>query len=304
MIYDIELENICSFKEKVFFSMEGTETNVKNQNYFRISSSDKCLKVGIIYGANASGKTNLIRSLYSFQKLLIEGNYRGENDGIREYMPFGLHESNIQAPSKIRIKLLGNDNVLYTYKLIFNAIEVLEESLSKSYKSEEVCLFERIYKEDQKHELVLKDGISDFVLPQNAVRKNQLGLSFLQAVNVPVVSDVALELQNIQMINSYNPSMTRMLWDSAKDLLKRHSDYGDRLFQFLSHLDTGLKGFRIPSEQSEYNELMFMHDQIKNDGSIVPIEFNAFSYESLGTRNLFLLGVKIIEALDNGYTIC
>ena len=303
MIYDIELENICSFKEKVFFSMEGTETNVKNQNYFRISSSDKCLKVGIIYGANASGKTNLIRSLYSFQKLLIEGNYRGENDGIREYMNFGLHESNIQAPSKIRIKLLGNDNVLYTYKLIFNAIEVLEESLSKSYKSEEVCLFERIYKEDQKHELVLKDGISDFVLPQNAVRKNQLGLSFLQAVNVPVVSDVALELQNIQMINSYNPSMTRMLWDSAKDLLKRHSDYGDRLFQFLSHLDTGLKGFRIPSEQSEYNELMFMHDQIKNDGSIVPIEFNAFSYESLGTRNLFLLGVKIIEALDNGYTL-
>ena len=44
MIYDIEFENMYSFKEKVVFSMEGTETNVKNQNFFRISDYNKCLK--------------------------------------------------------------------------------------------------------------------------------------------------------------------------------------------------------------------------------------------------------------------
>ena len=36
MIYDIEFENMYSFKEKVVFSMEGTETNAKNQNYIRV----------------------------------------------------------------------------------------------------------------------------------------------------------------------------------------------------------------------------------------------------------------------------
>ena len=34
MVYDIEFENMYSFREKVVFSMEGTETNAKSQNYF------------------------------------------------------------------------------------------------------------------------------------------------------------------------------------------------------------------------------------------------------------------------------
>lgn len=304
MIYDIELENMYSFKEKVVFSMEGTETNAKNHNYFRINDTDKCLKVGVIYGANASGKTNLIRSLYGFQRLLIEGNYRGENDGIKEHTPFGLHEANLSAPSQLKIRIIGlSNNVLYVYRLKYNAIEILEESLSKWNGEDDEYLFVRIYQKEGMHKLELKDGISNIVLQQNSIRKNQLGLSFLQAVNVPVVSEIAIELQNLKMINSYNPSMTKMLWEDAKDLLKKHPDYSNKLLQFLFHLDTGLKGFKIPNDQSEYKDLVFIHEQIKNDGSFVPIEFNAFGLESLGTRHLFLLGVKIIEALDKGYTL-
>lgn len=303
MIYDIEFENMYSFKEKVVFSMEGTETNAKNQNYFRVNDSDKCLKVGVIYGANASGKTNLIRGLYGFQLLLKEGNNRGENDGIKEYMPFGLHESSINAPSSLKIRLLGSGNILYTYKLRFNAEKILEESLSKSESNNEELLFERICYQDSMHKIVLRDGISHIVLQQDAVRKNQLGLSFLQAVNIPIVSDIALELLNLQMINSYNQSMTKMLWDDAKSLLKKNPDLENKLSQFLSHLDTGLRGFLIPNEQSEFKDLQFIHDQIKNDGTIVPVNFNAAISESLGTKNLFLLGIKIIEALEKGYTL-
>lgn len=302
MIYEIELENMYSFKEKVLFSLEGTETNVKNHNYLRINDTDKCLKVGVIYGANASGKTNLIRGLYSFQRLLIEGNYRGENDGIKEYMPFGLYEVAINAPSSLKIRLLDKNSMLYVYKLVFNAEEIQEESLAKSIDEEEIILFERVCS-NSTHKLVLKDGISNFTLPQSTVRKNQLGLSFLQAVNTPVVSDIALEMQNIQMVNSYNQSMTKMLWENAKDLLKKHPHYGVQLFQFLSYLDTGIKGFKIPSDQAEYKDLIFVHDQIRNDGSIVSVDFNASIYESLGTRHLFLLGIKIIEALDKGYSL-
>ena len=303
MIYDIELENMYSFKEKVVFSMEGTETNAKNQNYFRVNDSDKCLKVGVIYGANASGKTNLIRGLYGFQLFLKEGNSRGANDGIKEYMPFGLHESSINAPSFLKIRLLGSGNILYTYKLRFNAEWILEESLSKSESNKEELLFERICHQDKMHQIVLRDGISHIVLQQDAVRKNQLSLSFLQAVNIPIVSDVALELLNLQMINSYNQSMKGMLWDDAKRLLTKHPDYEHKLNQFLVHLDTGLKSFEIPNDQSELKDLLFVHNQIKNDGSISTVKFNASVNESLGTRNLFLLGVKIIEALDKGYTL-
>ena len=304
MIYDIEFENMYSFKEKVVFSMEGTATNVKSQNYLRISDFDKCLKVGVIYGANAAGKTNLIRCLSWFQNLLMVNAILREEDGFNGLglVPFGLTEATMKAPTSFKIRLYHRDGVLYSYALKINANEVLSESLSKLVNGEDVTLFKRIYAESDKHTIVLDDGIKDFALQQDKVRRNQIGITYLQAVNVPVVSEIAYELLSIQMTNSYNFGMTQALWNNAKLLLSKNIGYRQKLIQFLKHLDTGFKDFRIPNENSELKDLMFIHDMVMIDGSIQPVEFYSF-IESLGTQHLFLLGLKIIEALDKGYTL-
>lgn len=304
MIYDIEFENMYSFKEKVVFSMEGTETNAKNQNYYRINDSGKCLKVGVIYGANASGKTNLIRCLSWLHDLLIVNAILKEEDGFNGLglVPFGLTETTMKAPTSFKIRLYHRDGFLYTYKLKINAKEVLDESLSKFVEGEDIILFRRIYAESNKHTIVLDDGIKDFALQQDKVRKNQIAITYLQAVNVPVVSEIAYELLSIQMTNSYNLGMTQALWINAKMLLSKDNGYREKLIQFLKHLDTGFKDFRIPNENSEFKDLMFIHDMVMIDGTIKPVEFFSF-IESLGTQHLFLLGLKIIEALDKGYTL-
>ena len=299
MIYDIEFENMYSFKEKVVFSMEGTETNAKNQNYYRINDSGKCLKVGVIYGANASGKTNLIRCLSWLHDLLIVNAILKEEDGFNG---LGLAETTMKAPTSFKIRLYHRDGFLYTYKLKINAKEVLDESLSKFVEGEDIILFRRIYAESNKHTIVLDDGIKDFALQQDKVRKNQIAITYLQAVNVPVVSEIAYELLSIQMTNSYNLGMTQALWINAKMLLSKDNGYREKLIQFLKHLDTGFKDFRIPNENSEFKDLMFIHDMVMIDGTIKPVEFFSF-IESLGTQHLFLLGLKIIEALDKGYTL-
>jgi hypothetical protein len=85
-------------------------------------------------------------------------------------------------------------------------------------------------------------------------------------------------------------------------LLSKDNGYREKLIQFLKHLDTGFKDFRIPNENSEFKDLMFIHDMVMIDGTIKPVEFFSF-IESLGTQHLFLLGLKIIEALDKGYTL-
>lgn len=304
MIYDIEFENMYSFKEKVVFSMEGTETNVKSQNFIRINDSDKCLKVGVIYGANAAGKTNLIRCLSWFQNLLVVNALLKEEDGFSGLglVPFGLTEATMKAPTSFKIRLYHHDGLLYTYKLKINAEEVLEESLSKFVDTDDVTLFKRIYAKNDKHTIVLDDGIKDFSLQQDKVRKNQIAITYLQAVNVPVVSEIAYELLSIQMTNSYNAGITQALWMNAKILLSKDNGYKKKLTQFLKHLDTGFKDFRIPNENSEFKDLMFIHDMVMIDGSIQPVEFFSF-IESLGTQHLFLLGLKIIETLDKGYTL-
>lgn len=238
MIYDIEFENMYSFKEKVAFSMEGTETNAKSQNFLRINDSDKCLKVGVVYGANAAGKTNLIRCLSWFQNLMVVNAILKEEDGFSGLglVPFGLTEATMKAPTSFKIRLYHRDGLLYTYRLKINSKEVLDESLSKFQDGEDVILFKRIYAENDKHTVVLDDGIKDFALQQDKVRRNQLGITYLQAVNVPLVSEIAYELLSIQMTNSYNAGIAQALWTNAKFLLSKDNGYKQKLIQFLNRV--------------------------------------------------------------------
>jgi AAA15 family ATPase/GTPase len=228
MIYDIEFENMYSFKEKVVFSMEGTETNAKNQNYFRVNDSDKCLKVGVIYGANASGKTNLIRGLYGFQLLLKEGNNRGENDGIKEYMPFGLHESSINAPSSLKIRLLGSGNILYTYKLRFNAEKILEESY-QNYEE-----YSKKYLEENKKQLGLnEDNMKSLVLEINNIeeydKKNYPFYKYFFMTTYPSKSNFIEELKKVHDFKRKYPLITSYLINEnkQKDLIKYLPDFNN-----------------------------------------------------------------------------
>lgn len=99
MIYDIKLENILSYKEETTFSMEGIETDVKERNYVRLGDYGKCLKTAVIYGPNASGKTNLLRFLGNFVAYL-RGNFNWQQeDRVPIYLPFAYDKQYFDAPS-------------------------------------------------------------------------------------------------------------------------------------------------------------------------------------------------------------
>ena len=150
---------------------------------------------------------------------------------------------------------------------------------------------------------MLEDGIRNTELPQKQVRKNQAILSYLQALNVPYVTNVALALtQKLQLANNYNQNMQNKLWEDAKRLIANNPKYRDRLDEFLRRVGTGVNGFVVPDKDAAMNTLTFKHQQKTHSGDYSPIFFNQH-LESLGTRTLFLLGVKIIEALDKGYTL-
>ena len=306
MIYDIELSNIYSIKESIVFSMEATATNVKRQNYIELSDEEhKCLKVGIIYGPNASGKTNLLKALDNLKDIIMYSNNTPEEQGVLQYLPFYLHEDTVSRPSKIVVRLVldTETSAVYRYSISYDSSMIIEETLSREEKGKEDFLFKREIQVDGTHIVVLEDGIRNTELPQKQVRKNQAILSYLQALNVPYVTNVALALtQKLQLANNYNQNMQNKLWEDAKRLIANNPKYRDRLDEFLRRVGTGVNGFVVPDKDAAMNTLTFKHQQKTHSGDYSPIFFNQH-LESLGTRTLFLLGVKIIEALDKGYTL-
>ena len=73
MLIEFSVENFRSFKDKVTFSMEKGIGDENDINIFKFDNLE-LLKTSAIYGANASGKTNLIRAFTTAILMIIQSN--------------------------------------------------------------------------------------------------------------------------------------------------------------------------------------------------------------------------------------
>ena len=92
------------------FSMEADTTTKANQsNTFEVNLADgtelkegtrlRLLRSAVVYGANASGKTNFIRAFHTLKLLITHSGTFKVGDLIKGYYPFGLEEGYDTKPS-------------------------------------------------------------------------------------------------------------------------------------------------------------------------------------------------------------
>lgn len=128
MILDIQFKNYRSFKDKCNFSMEASSTETKANNVFvaPVSENDeeRLLKIAIIYGANASGKTNIIRMLYALRSMISNMTANQGGEGIYLYEPFVLDEDSKNEPTEISISFIVN-NIKHFFKRFYLHTKVI-----------------------------------------------------------------------------------------------------------------------------------------------------------------------------------
>ncbi len=152
MLLNFRITNFRSINETVELSMIPSDlknpvnriikTNPnasKNRDYYALTSA-------AIYGANASGKSNIIRALYEFKEFVKTSTDNKSNDSISLFNPFKLNKKNSDKPSSFSIDLLISD-VLYSYTIEVARDEILYESLFSYPKGLKVKVFERFRKE-------------------------------------------------------------------------------------------------------------------------------------------------------------
>ena len=79
MILEFSIANFLSFKHKVTFSMIANATNGLDDNYI-IFNDRKVLKTNAIYGANASGKSNVLKA-FEFYKRFVTESFKNSQAG-------------------------------------------------------------------------------------------------------------------------------------------------------------------------------------------------------------------------------
>lgn len=156
MLISFAVQNYLSIRDRLeisFLAATGSDLAKESlpENY-RVqtlrSTSQKpfpLLKSAIIYGANASGKTNILLALRNFAAFMRES-YAIDKDEL-PFTPFLLDTAVKNAPTEFELTLLL-DGTLYRYGVSLNATSVFEEWFFAADKGKERCLFTRAKKPD------------------------------------------------------------------------------------------------------------------------------------------------------------
>lgn len=160
MIIEFSVANFLSFKEKVTFSMLANSSNGLDNNYIEVNNK-KILKASAIYGANASGKSNLFKILTNVI-LMLKGSNNADINAKLPIIPFKFDQEIMQTnkPSEFEIKFII-DEIRYVYGFSANRDKIYEEYLYYYPNGRETKIFDRTnvneYSYTKKDEKVLKE---------------------------------------------------------------------------------------------------------------------------------------------------
>lgn len=129
MIQEFSIKNSLSIKDKLTISFKPkVQYNKASSPYLLIDINEhtQLLKSAIIYGANASGKTNILASLEFFHGIITDSD-AGKDEEI-EYNPFCFDESAMSAPSCFEI-IFFVKGIKYWYELELDSSGILLEKL-------------------------------------------------------------------------------------------------------------------------------------------------------------------------------
>ena len=304
MILEFSIANFLSFKDKIAFSMLANATNGLDDNYV-ISNDRRVLKTTAIYGANASGKTNLFKILTIVISMLRSSNNANINAKL-PIVPFKFDKHTIDKPSEFEIKFIV-DEVRYVYGFIADTNKIHEEYLYYYPNGRETKIFDRTNTDDysfpQKDEKILND-----IAAKNAPNKFFIATATNWNYEKTKIPYKFLSLD----INTFN-NLGGLRDLALSEYLKNNRELKDFALDFLKKADFNIEDYKVLETDVPDDVLAAIPDFIKAGMSMKekPKVFTAlfkhkgsdvelsYEEESMGTQIIFCFIPFIMDALNN-----
>lgn len=141
MIQEFKVRNFLSFRDEIALSFEATNDNTFDDTHVvEVAPGVRLLRFGLVYGANASGKSNLIAALDFIRVFLFDK--KDDIDDETETIPFLLDTDTKDSPSEFEMTFYVG-TTRYVYKLSLTEKAVISESMSYYKTTQPLKLFSR-----------------------------------------------------------------------------------------------------------------------------------------------------------------
>lgn len=313
MLVEFSVGNFRSFKDIQTLSMVAAPISSKNkeldeQNTFQATPKLRLLKTKAIYGANGSGKSNLVRAMMSFNTFIL-GSMQDTLFKALFNSPFLFSTNTLDKPSYFQIIFIIKKTT-YRYGFETNNKGISSEWLFATPNLREVIFFKRINQEIEIKDKHLKGAkkIQNLIGTSSPIFKNtSLFLSVLSSLNNPIGLEIVeyfdhffIDLTNSELKNlenakrniSINTFRKGHFREETSDLLK-FADSG------IDYIGTAKKDIK---DDTQDEEIIAFTSKVFNevDNKIEPIVLPFFQFASEGTKKVFDMSPLIHQSLENG----
>ena len=126
MIVNFSIQNFGSIKDKQTLSFEADASKHLEDTYVVHTAGKRLLKLALIYGANASGKTTVLKALDFLRDLVLKP--KEKKTDILHFDPFLFDVQTSQEPTELSIEFV-HEEVCYQYEVAFIRQAIISEAL-------------------------------------------------------------------------------------------------------------------------------------------------------------------------------
>ena len=276
MLIDFTISNFRSVKEAITLSMLATKIKEHPDNIFQPNKEKniKLIRSALIYGANASGKSNILRALNVFQEFVVKSTDLKVGEKITYYQPFKLEKTWAKKPTLFEIEFFGKDSVRYRYMVEFNSEEIIKESLVFFPKGQEANLFLR----EKDNPIKFGDyfqGPAKSI--ENQLIKNNLFLSKAANSNNKLMEDIYLYFRNTLILSKDDEPGTTVYF-TTQECLDKESPIDTKIISDLLKIaDTGIEYMGIQKDAT----LVAIWDKINLNHESMPDEIDKSLLDSI-----------------------
>lgn len=320
MLLEFTVGNYLSFKDPVTLSMvaakvKSEDSDVDQNNTFPIEKNVSLLTSAAVYGANASGKSNLVKALRFMQWLVLNSSKESLAGSSIKTIPFRLDERCMSDPSHFEI-VFSFDDVVYRYGFEVNSKRVIAEWCFYSPKGKESRLFYR-----HEDEITISRNFKGGAKLKELTRPNALFLSVATQFNNEIANKLSEWFDRLIIIRGLSNSIINR---GTPRMLLEVSQFQQLVKNLIQKADMGIDNLiaekvTVPSDSDtrfpddmpqEVRDYFLKHARYDQDtiqvhtlhkvqtenGTVKEVLFD-IDEESDGTQKFFYLTGPIIDSL-------
>ncbi|MBQ7901445.1 MAG: ATP-binding protein [Clostridia bacterium] len=318
MLLDFRFKNFKTFQEETLFSMTPAQ-KIKDIEYSilktKIGKKEyKGLSSAVIYGPNASGKTNIISALEVFKSIVLKGNikngdyvFASANEAIRKLELIPNLSLNTPTPVEFDIKFIEN-GVLYQYGIKVDLGVFLDGDYNRKILSETLSVNEKmIFKRSSSLEIGDVNDISDMLIAafdkkasenmaQSNLNDEELFLTgmFKSLYSAQIVNNITGWFRDKCKV--FLRANFMMISPSAENVKTNHAFIDNTFQRAIKHF--GIHGNEIVYMKSKESNEMTPYSVLSDDKA-VPVDI----FESYGTERFLNIFPLIVQTLQTGATL-